>query len=154
MSRYVAHVHVPLQAEDAFAYMADLRNFQKWDPGVTQVEQVVGDGGGSDAEFDVTVKGFTGPMTLRYRTVEHLPSSRVVARADSERLTSLDIITVEPHDRGSVVTYDAQLMIGGALRIADPLLGLAFRRIGDRAARGLAAALDGSITQAVQGNPS
>jgi carbon monoxide dehydrogenase subunit G len=148
MAEYVAHVRTPLLADDAFAYMADLRNFAVWDPGVTEVEQIRGEGGGSDAEFDVTVKGFTGPMTLRYRTVEYVPARRVVVRADGDRLTSLDVISVHALEHGAVVTYDAQLTLGGALRLTDPLLRLAFRRIGDRAAHGLVRALDGSLTDA------
>ncbi len=43
----------------------------------------------------------------------------------------------------AVVTYEADLSLKGVLRIGDPLLGLAFRRIGDRAAAGLRTALDG-----------
>ena len=32
-------------ADEVFAYMADLRNFAEWDPGVKKVVQIVGDGG-------------------------------------------------------------------------------------------------------------
>ncbi len=42
-----------------------------------------------------------------------------------------------------VVTYDAELKLNGLLGLADPLLGLSFNRIGDRAATGLVRALDG-----------
>jgi hypothetical protein len=38
---------------------------------------------------------------------------------------------------GTRVTYDADLALRGILRIADPLLGLAFNRVGDRALAGL-----------------
>ena len=145
MARYVAHVHTPMNAEEAFAYMSDLRNFAEWDPGVSKVEQVVGEGGGPDTEFDVTVKGFTGPLTLRYVTIEHDPDSRALVRAESSMLTSVDLILVRPADTGSVVTYDAELTLNGVLKLADPLLGLAFGRIGDRAASGLVAALDGEL---------
>ena len=44
---------------------------------------------------------------------------------------------------GAVVTYEAELTLNGVLRFADPLLGLAFGRIGGRAADGLIDALDG-----------
>jgi len=46
-----------------------------------------------------------------------------------------------PTDVGSVVTYDADLRVRGLFRLADPLLALAFRRIGDRARDGLVRAL-------------
>lgn len=151
MARFIAHVHTTLEADDALAYMADLRHFAEWDPGVTKVDQVAGDGGGPDTEFDVTVKGVTGPMTLRYQTVEHEPGSRVVVRARSSLLTSVDVVTVRASESGSVVTYDAELTLNGVLRLADPLLGLAFARIGDRAASGLVTALDGELIEAPPG---
>ena len=44
---------------------------------------------------------------------------------------------------GSTVTYDAELTLNGLLGLADPLLGLSFKMIGDRAAQGLVRALDG-----------
>jgi len=56
-------------------------------------------------------------------------------------LRSVDEVRVDPASdppsEGAVVTYDARLEPRGMLRLADPLLGLAFRRIGDRAAAGL-----------------
>ena len=42
-----------------------------------------------------------------------------------------------------MVTYDAELTLNGPLGLADPLLGIGFKRIGDRAAEGLIIALDG-----------
>ena len=63
-------------------------------------------------------------------------------------LTSLDRITVAPTADGSVVTYDAELTLNGALGFADPLVGLVFDRIGERAADGLVKALDGHEVEA------
>jgi carbon monoxide dehydrogenase subunit G len=142
MARYVVHVRTPKPPAEAFAYMADLANFAEWDPGVSGVEQVVGEGPGADAAFDVVVSAVR-PITLRYRTTGYEPPTRVVVQASNWWLTSLDTITVRPDDSGSVVTYDAELTLNGLLRVADPLLGRSFRRIGDRAAAGLVEALAG-----------
>lgn len=128
---------------EAFNYMADLRNFAEWDPGVEEVSQVEGDGAGSDAVFDVVVKAVPKPLTLRYRTIEFEPSSSVVAKAESNLLTSLDTITVDPNGDGSAVTYEAELTLNGALGLLDPLLRVVFKRIGDRAADGMVRVLDG-----------
>ena len=123
--------------------MADLRNFAEWDPGVVAAEQVEGDGPGPDSSFDVTVDGVREPMTLRYETITYDAPTEMVARAESSTLTSVDTITVEPDEDGSIVTYDAELTLNGALRFADPVLGVAFKRIGDKAAAGMITALDG-----------
>lgn len=143
MARYVVHVRSPKPPDESFAYMADLSNFAEWDPGVVEVEQTAGDGAGPDAVFDVVVKGFRGPLTLRYHTVAYDPPVTIVAHSETRRLTSLDTITVRADGPGSVVTYDAVLKLNGLLGLADPLLRLSFKKIGDRAAAGLIRALDG-----------
>lgn len=145
MARYLMHVRTPMSPAEAFAYMADLTNFATWDPGVERVEQVHGDGGGLAAEFDVAVKALGRSITLRYKTVSFVSPVTVVAFADSRLLTSRDTITVQQDasGTGSIVTYDAVLKLKGLLGLADPLLGLSFARIGDRAAAGLIAALAG-----------
>ncbi len=143
MARYVVHVRTPLDQAAAFDYMADLRNFEGWDPGVLGVEQVEGTSPEMGAEYDVTVQAFPKPLTLRYRTITFEPSRLVVARAESRMFTSLDRITVDTDDEGTTVTYDAELTLNGPLALADPLLGVAFQRIGDRAAAGLVETLDG-----------
>lgn len=60
-------------------------------------------------------------------------------------LTSIDSVSVEPTEGGSVVTYDARLVLRGVLRLADPLLSKAFQKIGGRAEAGLREALSGEI---------
>ena len=143
MARYVVTVKTPMSAGDAFAYMADLRNFAEWDPGVSSVDQVVGEGPGAGSSFDVDVQAGPRSITLRYVTEEFEDGSRLVVRAKNSLLTSLDVITVV-HDGGAtLVTYDAELTLNGLLRIGEPFLALSFGRIGDRAANGLIAALDG-----------
>ncbi len=127
----------------AFDYMADLRNFEGWDPGVLEVQQVEGSSPAVGSEYDVTVQAVPKTMTLRYRITDYDPGHLVVARAESTLLTSVDRITVDTDDEGTTVTYDAELTLNGPLAIADPLLGIAFQRIGDRAAAGLVEALNG-----------
>lgn len=144
MARYVTTVRTRWSPEVAFAYMADLRNFAEWDPGVVRAVQRIGDGGGPGSEFDVTVRSPGRDLTLRYRTVEHAAPTEVLVIASTSTLTSEDRITVvaEP-DGGASVTYDADLRLAGPLRLADPFLRLAFGRIGDRAAAGLRRVLGG-----------
>jgi carbon monoxide dehydrogenase subunit G len=137
MARYVTKVKTARTPQNAFAYLADLRNFAEWDPGVKAVMQVEGSGGGPDAVFDVTVAGPGRDLTLRYVTEEYDAPRNLLVVARSLIFTSIDRITVEPDGTGSVVTYDADLRLNGLLRIGDLGLRLVFGRIGDRAAAGL-----------------
>jgi hypothetical protein len=149
MARYVVHVRSPKSVEESFAYMADLTNFQEWDPGVLSADQVRGEGPGPGAAYDVEVKGVPRPLTLTYRLITYEAPHRFVAKAKSKMLSSVDTIEVRPDDRdGSIVTYDAELTLAGVLAAADPLLKRAFDGIGDRAANGLVNALDGERVEA------
>jgi carbon monoxide dehydrogenase subunit G len=141
MAHYSTTIASPLTPAAAFAYMADLRNFADWDPGVRGVNQIRGDGAGDGATFDVVVAGAAGRnMTLRYVTTRYEPTSTIQAEARSRAFTSIDVV---PDGTGSRVTYDADLRLNGPLALFDPALKLLFKRIGDRAAAGLATALDG-----------
>lgn len=137
MARYVTTVRTAKTPQEAFDYMADLRNFAEWDPGVKAVRQVQGAGGGPDSVFDVTVAGIGRDLTLRYETEEYDVPRNLLVVARSIVFTSIDRITVEPDGTGSVVTYDADLRLNGVLRVGDLGLRLMFGQIGDRAAAGL-----------------
>ena len=137
MAKYKVSVESSKSVEEAFAYMADLRNFANWDPGVLTVTQVAGDGGGPESSFDVAVKSVGGGTVLRYETVEYDEPGNLLVEARNSKFTSIDRITVVAKDEGSIVTYSAELLLNGCLSPLNPLLGLVFNRIGDRAAVGL-----------------
>lgn len=145
MARYVTTVKTAKTPQEAFAYMADLRNFTEWDPGVKAVRQVEGSGGGPDSVFDVTVAGVGRDLTLRYVTEEYDAPRNLLVVARSTVFTSTDRITVEPDGTGSVVTYDADLKLNGVLGLGDLGLRLVFRVIGDRAAAGLRRVLGAKV---------
>jgi len=137
MSKYKVSVESSKSVEEAFAYMSDLRNFASWDPGVLTVAQVAGDGGGPESSFDVAVKSVGGGTVLRYETVEYDEPGNLLVEARNSKFTSIDRVTVVAKGEGSIVTYSAELLLNGCLSPLNPLLGLVFNRIGDRAAVGL-----------------
>jgi hypothetical protein len=89
------------------------------------------------------VSRFLGrPVALEYRITDYDRPTRVVLAADEASIRSTDEILVTPTDGGSRVTYEADLRLKVPFGSwMDPLLALAFRRIGDRAAAGLRKAL-------------
>ena len=111
MARYVTTVRTRQTPAEAFAYMADLRNFALWDPGVKKVVQVKGAAGGADAAFDVTVSG----TTLRYVTEVYEPNTTLLVVAKSRTLKSTDRVTVVADGTTTLVTYDALLELNGVL---------------------------------------
>lgn len=137
MPHYRTIIASSLQPEAAFAELADFSSSERWDPGVTSARRLDDGPLGVGSRFEV-ISHFAGrDVPLVYELVEFEPDRRLVLRAESDTLVGLDTITFEPSDGGSSVTYDADLRLKGFLRLLDPVLGIAFRRIGDRARDGL-----------------
>ena len=145
MARYIARVRTDIAPEAVFAYLADLRNFAEWDPGVASSEQVRGDGPGPDAAYDVTVSNGGRDMSLRYEVVEYDAPRRVKVLARTALFRSIDEIEVVATGDGSLAVYDALLKMPFPLSLGDRLLARRFNEIGDRAATGLEAALEGTL---------
>lgn len=139
MARYRISVRSPWTQEQAFAYLSDLRNLERWDPGVAESRLVVGVAPGVGTAYDVTASS----TELRYETIAFDAPSTTTARAENRYVVSLDEIGVEADGDGSIATYDAELTLKGPLRLFDPLLRRFLRRIGGDAAQGLERTLEG-----------
>lgn len=145
MARYVTSVATPMAPAAAFAYMADVTHFVEWDPGVkraVRVREGEADGVGVGTAYDLTVQG-VGTTVMRYEVKEYAPPRRILLVSRTTFLTSVDEIRVQESSNGCIVTYDAKLTLNGPLCVFDPVLRLAFRFIGDRAAAGLRRVLSG-----------
>ena len=143
MARYTASLETPLPRAEVFAYLSDFSTTQEWDPGVVEAERL-GDGPiGEGSEFRVVAEFLGRKSTLVYRVVEFVPGEVVTLRGENATVVSLDRIAVEPIGDATRITYDADLTLKGPLRLADPLLKLAFGRVGDRALEGLRTTLAG-----------
>jgi hypothetical protein len=90
------------------------------------------------ARFHVTTKTRFSEIVLDYTTTAIDPPERITLRGENDSMVSVDAITIATDGGvGSSVTYDAQITLKGARRLADPLLQLAFQRLGDKARDGL-----------------
>jgi carbon monoxide dehydrogenase subunit G len=141
MAKYNAIIATRQAPEEVFSYLADFSNASEWDPGVKKAERLGRGAIKEGSEFLITADFLGRSTTLTYRIVEHRPSSAVTFRGENSTAVSLDRITCEPFGGGTRVTYNADLSLKGPLGLADPLLALAFRRVGDRALAGLRATL-------------
>ena len=147
MARYVATVESPRPPAEVFGYVADLTTNAEWDPGTISAERVGEAPVGPDAEFRLVVTFLGRTSALTYRIVEYDPPSVVTFRGENAAVVALDRITFEPWNGGTRLTYTATLTPRGAIRLAHPLLALAFRRVGDNALAGLRHALSPSTTK-------
>jgi hypothetical protein len=138
MARYVTTIPSSKTPAEAFAYMADLRNFAEWDRNIIKVEQIEGNGGGLNTVFDITVRGIGGkPSVLRYKTVEFDEHNNVLVKGRNTLFTSVDRVTIVPTATGCDVTYDAILTANWIVAPMNLVLGAVFNKVGNAATKGL-----------------
>lgn len=137
MARYRTTVASQWDPARAFAYMADFSHAATWDPGVASARRL-GDAEiarGTKFELLANFNGRQLPLTYEITVFE--PPRRVVLRAETDMVISVDEVTFTPRDGGTDVTYDADLRTKGWFRLAGPVVALMFKKIGDRARVGL-----------------
>ena len=141
MAHYTARIPAPITRSAAFAYLSRFDRAAAWDPGVEAGEMLTSEPVRAGSQFHLVARFLGRRIPLDYEVVEFDRDERIVVRAENSSVRSVDTITFEDRDHGSVVVYDARLDAKGLGRLADPLLAIAFKRIGDRAAAGLRAGL-------------
>ena len=141
MARYTATIATPRPIEEVFAYLSDFSTTLEWDPGVVEAERLSDEPIGIGSEFRIVAEFLGRRNALIYRVLEFDPPNAVTFRGASGSVVSLDRLTFERFGSGTQLTYDADLALKGPFRLADPVLALAFRRVGDRALAGLRTAL-------------
>ena len=142
MVTYRARVTSPWPPTEVFDYMARFSNAAEWDPGVTEAVEVDPGAPVLGSTYRLMVRAFGRGVPLEYRIAEFDRPHRVVLSAQNSMVRSTDVIEVSAGPGGgSTLIYHATLGLTGVSALFTPLLGLSFRRIGDRAIVGLRAAL-------------
>ena len=144
MARYVTTEQTDWDPETAFAYLADFSSVADWDPSIEWCRLVDGAALSVGARYELELETLGRRTRMTYETIALETPRKVVLRSETGALVSVDTMTFEPRPAGgTAVTYDADLKLKGPLRLLDPLLRLAFGRIGDKAAAGLRERLAG-----------
>ena len=142
MTKLNQQIETPLAPEAVFAYVADFANAMHWDPGVAASARIDDGpvGVGSRYRLDVHLGRRVAPMEYRISTFE--PPHRVVLVGEGSGVSAVDEIRFEPAGTGTRIDYSADIRLGGALRLVQPLLGRAFARLGHDALAGMQRTLD------------
>jgi hypothetical protein len=137
MPRYEVSIESPRPAPETFGYLAAFDSIREWDPSVVSARRLDEGELRLGSAFEVVVRVGKRRLPLRYEVVR-LEGGRLIAlEANARWFRSYDVISVSERGSGSVASYDALLELKGLAKIAAPLMGKAFRRIGDDAAAGL-----------------
>jgi len=142
MARYAAAVQTAESIEKVFAYLSDFSTNEEWDPGTTSARRLDDGPITTGSKFALTARFLGRESDLVYEIAEIDVPRRIVLRGENATVISTDEMTFEPLAGGETrVSYDAELSLKGPLRLFDPLLAIAFRRVGDRALDGMRATL-------------
>ena len=138
MATYSNSFTSPRSPSDVFEYLARFSNAAEWDPGVVGAQDMDGGPPRLGSTYRLVVRFFGRQVPLDYKIVAIDPPRRVVFKAENTMLKSTDTIEVASAPGGGAqVTYVAVLSLRGAFTVMSPVLGLAFKRVGDRAIAGL-----------------
>ena len=133
-------VTVAKPLDKVFAYLTDFTTTTEWDPGTVDTVRVKGDGG-VGTEYQNTSK-FAGRETRLTYVVERLVPQEVFAlRGENKTLVANDTMTFRRVGDSTEFTYVAEFAFKGITKFLAPLLGPAFKRLGDHAEKGMYDAL-------------
>ena len=111
------------------AYLEDFANAEEWDPGTEECRRL--DEGpvqvGSRWHNRSKIAGVS--TELVYELVE-LSDSRLRFRGENETARTIDTIDVVPSGAGSEITYEAEIELKGAAKVATPVVKVVFEKIG------------------------
>lgn len=131
-------VTVPRPIDEVYDFVADFANVAEWDPGIARSEQTGGAGLEIGATYAVTAVFNGREIPMEYRVTDLEPGRRVVLAGEGATVTAVDDIRFSTSGTGTRIDYSADLRLKGLLRLTEPLLGGAFRRLIDAAMAGLA----------------
>lgn len=141
MTRLHGDIETALPPDVVFPFVADFANSSRWDPGVLSSEAA--DPGplavGSRYRLMVRMGARSAPMEYRVSALE--PMRRVVLSGSGSGVSAVDEIRFEPSGTGTRIDYTADIRLGGVLRLVQPFLGGAFRKIARDALAGMERAL-------------
>lgn len=142
MANYRINLEAAISQERLFTYIATFSNAVDWDPAVTASREespgpvVLGSAYHLDVKFGKQTRHFT------YTIVEIDPPRRVVLEAITKTFYTRDVITFRALSNGaSALSLEATLRLRGFAAILNGFLLIPFRRMGNHARQGLAAAL-------------
>ena len=136
MTRYRASIETLWTPEQAFAYLSDFSTSSEWDPGVVEAARVGAGAVGAEPSFALwrSSWGARHQSLTASSSVTRRTRSRSWGRPPPPSPATASRSSGSPPEPGSPTTLPK---LKGLLRLADPLLALAFNRVGDRALVGL-----------------
>ncbi len=109
-------------------YLKDFGHATQWDAGTQSCERI-DRGPVAEGAYWHNVSKFFGVRTELTYKLEELSDHRVVFVGENQSSRTVDTITVDPQDSGSVITYVADLEMLGTAKLLSPVMKLVFEKL-------------------------
>jgi hypothetical protein len=129
-------------AGDTFAFISDLRNAPTWDPHTVEAYKISEGPIGAGTQFRLVGNVLGCMLDLPYEIQLYDAPHEIVVAGETAILRYRDRMLLTPQGTVVRLTYDARLELKGVLRLANPLLPVAFRQIGNTATRRMREAVE------------
>jgi len=143
MARLHETLETSLPLDQAFAFIADFSNAQRWDPGVAWSRSLTSGPPEIGAAYELGVRMGRRVAPMEYRVTAIERDARVVLTGQGSNVSAVDDIAFEQTPNGTRIDYTADIQLNGLLRLAAPFAGRAFAAIGRNARDGMQRTLDG-----------
>ena len=137
MTRLLETASTSLSPAEAFAAVGDFENIDQWDPGViSSVKRTPGEVGvGTVYDLELSYRDRT--LEMAYTVTELVDGEKIVLEGTGGVIHAIDVISFEPNDEGTLVTYQADLTLTGIARFFQPLIKDRLAEVGEAAGHGL-----------------
>jgi uncharacterized protein YndB with AHSA1/START domain len=137
----VVEVTTPL--ERVWSFLTDFTTTEQWDPPTQSTVLVSGDGGVGSVYRNVS-KILGHETEIEYTVTEVQPHSRFRLHAQTDSMSMVDTMDFEQTpDGGTRVVYSLEVSPEGVAKLAEPLMPLGLKKLGDDAAEQMTAVLQG-----------
>ncbi len=132
MQRIERSVTVDRPLATVWEYLSDFTSTNDWDPGTVRTERRSGDGGVGTVYHNVSK--FLGRETEVIYTVIDVEAPHLLRlRGENKTVTATDTLTFGGDGTTATVTYVAEFEFKRAAKLADPLMALPLKKLGDDA---------------------
>lgn len=135
-------IETPLGIDEAFAFVADFVNSERWDPGVASSVRLDGGPLGVGARYRLGIRMAGRVTPMEYEITVFEAPRRVVLEGRGSGVRAVDDIAFTDTPSGTRIDYVADIRLQGLLGLLAPFAGGAFRRIGENARNGMQRTLD------------
>ncbi|MFT5574783.1 MAG: dehydrogenase/reductase SDR family protein 12 [Bermanella sp.] len=145
-------ITVQRSIEDCFRYVQDFSTIEQWDPGVYRSVKLTKGKVGAGSEFDLLLHVAGKHVAMRYTLDRVEKNALLVFSGHNRALNAVDTIRFTELDSARTrINYNAVLTLNILPQGIKPLMMPSFRRLGEKAVKGLQRAL--SIPEKVLRTP-